>query len=230
MKVYIPSCYASWLQTTPPEGQIMLVALVTNFAYIYGPETYLEFENSDLDIVNHTGRRGFNYTEIKSLKTLGILDVAKGVDMKTTIRLAKDKVHGLDRRNLYTDVIGIDLSLEGTLIWTYLMGRLANVDEEVEVSTIAKIREYANSAKNLMYRNKEKTCVTHIIPLIYRQQLGYNFENVIEAQPIKNQRNDIPTDDMKQYQRTYYELKRNQVLEQKRLKYLEKKAKKDGRH
>jgi hypothetical protein len=215
-----------WLQSTPPEGQVLTVALVTALAYIYGPETYLEFYNEDLIRVNHTGPQGQNYLDIKKLKTLGILDVAKGVHSKTTIRLAASRMAGVDRRALYTETIGYDLSLEGTLIWTYLMGRLANVDENTEITVINKIREYESSENTLKYRGKEKKATTHIIPTIYTDRLGLKFIDTKDLESIINK--PIVEQNLKQYGQTYYQSKRTEVLEQKRLKYLEKKNKKDG--
>lgn len=226
MKVYIPSCYASWLQTTPPEGQVLTVALIAALASIYGTETYLEFYNEDLIRVNHTGPHSQNYTDIKKLKTLGIIDVAKGVDGKTTMRLAQSRVTGLSRNNLYSETIGYNLSLEGALIWTYLMGRLANVDENTEITVINKIREYENSEKLQKYRGKEKTATTHIIPHIYRDRLGLLFLNTEEIKPIANKL--APELTLKQKARLYYESKRLAILEQKRLKYNGIKPTEDG--
>jgi hypothetical protein len=206
-----------WLQSTPPEGQVLTVALITALASIYGTETYLEFHNEDLIRVNHTGPHSQNYTDIKKLKTLGIIDVAKGVDGKTTMRLAESRVAGLDRRTLYSETIGYDLSLEGTLIWTYLLGRLANVDENTEITTINKVREYEHSEKLQKYRGKEKTSTTHIIPQIYRDRLGLLFTDLKDVEPIANKPSQELT--LKQKARLYYEAKRLEILEQKRLKY-----------
>lgn len=221
MKVYIPSCYAMWLQSTPPEGQVLTVALITALASIYGTETYLEFYNEDLIRVNHTGPHSQNYIDIKKLKTLGIIDMAKGVDSKTTIRLAASRIAGLDRRTLYAETIGYDLSLEGTLIWTYLMGRLANVDENTEITVINKIREYENSENTLKYRGKEKKATTHIIPQIYRDRLGLLFKDLKEIIPIADKQSQELNS--KQKARLYYEVKRAEVLEKKKQQYKDKK-------
>jgi hypothetical protein len=215
-----------WLQSTPPEGQVLTVALVAALAAIYGTETYLEFYNEDLIRVNHTGPHSQNYTDIKKLKTLGIIDVAKGVDGKTTMRLAESRVAGLDRRTLYSETIGYDLSLEGALIWTYLMGRLANVDEHTEISVINKVREYENSEKLQKYRGKEKKATTHIIPHVYRDRLGLLFLNTEEIELIANKPSQELT--LKQKARLYYEAKRLEILEQKRLKYNGIKPAEDG--
>jgi hypothetical protein len=215
-----------WLQTTPPEGQVLTVALITALASIYGTETYLEFYNEDLIRVNHTGPHSQNYLDIKKLKTLGIIDVAKGVDSKTTMRLAESRVAGLDRRTLYAETIGYDLSLEGTLIWTYLMGRLANVDEHTEITVINKVREYEHSEKLQKYRGTEKKATTHIIPQIYRDRLGLLFKDLKDVEPIANKPSQELT--LKQKARLYYESKRLEILEQKRLKYNGIKPTEDG--
>lgn len=222
MKIYIPNCYAQWLQTTPTEGQVLLVALVTNFAYIYGLETYLEFETTDLDIVNHTAPQGQNQYQIKELVNQGVLESVKGLNGHSTIRLSQTKTTGLARQSIYTDSIAWNLSLHGTLIWTYLLGRLANIDAEHGVSEIALVREYENSDKNKKYRkdNKEKSHTTHIIPTIYREQVGYGFDPLTIGK-----RNIIKGIDRKKYHSDWYEARKAEILAKKKAQYAQKKLK-----
>lgn len=227
MKVYIPNCFASWLQTTPSEGQVMIIAFLAKLHSIYGVDTYFEFYNDDLDIINHTSIKGSCLPEIKKLQTFGIVQQIRGLEARVTCRLSETLMTGLDRRSIYTESIPYDLSLNGAMLWTYLLGRMANVDENVEVSVINKVREYSNTQNAANFRGTEKKATSHILPNVYRDQfmkeVGAAFKGVTEFKELNH--NEMTK---KEYGQAYYEMRRADVLAKKRQQYQEKKQKENG--
>ena len=229
MKVYLPNCFAKWLQTSPQEGQVLVVALLTKLHSIYGIDTYFEMYNEDLDAINHTAIKGSAVTEIKKLQTMGIIKQARGLELRITLRISENLFAGLDRRSLYTDSIPYDLSLNGAMLWTYVLGRMANVDENIEITVINKVREFPGSERNRQYRNdgKEKKATSHILPQVYRdlflKEVGQAFKGVTEFKELNHNKMT-----KKEYGQTYYEMRRADVLEKKRKQYQEKKNKENG--
>jgi len=229
MKVYIPNCFAQWLQTTPPEGQVLVVAFLTQLHSLYGIDTYFEMHNEDLDAINHTANKGTSVQEMKKLQTMGIIKQARGLELRITLRISENLFAGLDRRSLYTESIPYDLSHNGAMIWMYLLGRMANVDENTEITVINKIREFEHSEKNRQYRHdgKEKKATSHILPQIYRdlllKEVGQPFKGVTEFKELSY--STMSKDD---YHKIYYQLRRDDVLARKRKQYQEKKNKKNG--
>jgi len=227
MKVYLPNCFAKWLQTSPQEGQVLVVALLTKLHSIYGVDTYFEMYNDDLDAINHTAIKGSAVTEIKKLQTMGIVKQARGLEMRITLRISENLFAGLDRRSLYTDSIPYDLSLNGAMLWTYVLGRMANVDENIEITVINKVREYSNTQNSANFRGKEKKATSHILPQVYRdlflKEVGQAFKGVTEFKELNH--NEMTK---KEYGQVYYEMRKADVLEKKRQQYQEKKNKENG--
>ena len=229
MKVYLPTCFAQWLQTTPTEGQVLVVAFLTKLHSIYGTDTYFEMHNEDLDTINHTANSGTSVPEMKKLQTMGVIKQARGLELRITLRIADNWFAGLDRRSLFMDTIPYELSHNGAMIWVYLMGRMANVDENTEITVINKIREFENSEKNKKYRpdGKEKKATTHILPRVYQatfhKEVGQPFKGVTEFKPLNHR-----TMTKKEYGQIYYEMRRADVLEKKRRQYQEKKSNTHG--
>ena len=227
MKVFLPNCFAHWLQTTPSEGHVLVVAFLTKLHSIYGIDTYFEMHNEDLDAINHTAIKGSAVPEMKKLQTLGIIKQARGLELRITLRIAENLFEGLDRRSLYTDSIPYDLSHNGAMLWMYLLGRMANVDENMEISVINKVREYSNTQNSANFRGKEKKATSHILPQIYRdlltKEVGQTFKGVEEFKlPIHNQMT------KKEYGQVYYEMRKADVLEKKRQQYKQKKSNGDA--
>lgn len=226
MKVFLPNCFAQWLQTTPPEGQVLVVAFLTKLHSIYGVDTYFEMYNEDLDAMNHTAVKGSAVQEMKKLQTLGIIKQARGLELRITLRISENLFAGLDRRSLYTESIPYDLSHNGAMLWMYLLGRMANVDENIEITVINKVREFAGSEKNRKYRNdgKDKKATSHILPQVYRdlllKEVGQVFTGVTKFKEL-----DHRTMTKKEYSQLYYEMRRQEVLERKRQHYAQKKNK-----
>jgi len=222
MNVYLPKTYADWLETNPKEGQIMVIAFLVKLHSIYGTETYFEMYNEDIDTINHTEIKGQTVQTVKLFKKLGLIELANGIDLRTTIRLAKDKMQMFNRRTLLSDAISHRLSFNGALIWTYLMGRMAHVDENVEITIISKIREYENSEKMRKYRHdgKEKRATTHILPAVYAEtfikQVGQAFETPYVEKPINMTK--------EEYAKWYYQQKRKEILDKKKGLYKSKKT------
>lgn len=228
MKVYIPNCYVSWLQTTPPEGQVLIVAFLAKLHGIYGTDTYFEMYNEDLDIINHTAIRGTTVQEVKKLKTLGLINQANGIALRVTLRLSESLLTGLNRHTIFTDSIPYDLSLNGTMLWVYLMGRIANVDADVttEIIDMSTIRQYKDTKKHDKYRkNGEKTCYTHILPIVYKdvfqKEVGKAFVGIKEPKPLI----DTPERKDDDYHKWYYQMRKNDILQRKRDQYHGKKDK-----
>lgn len=170
MNIYIPSSYSLWLQSTPPEGQVLLVGLLTKFAAIYGNAHYFEMYNDDIDAINHTAKQGSAVQETKKLKDLGIIDIIRGLDAKLTIRLSQDHIGALNRRTIYEHTITYQLSNEGAIVWSYLLGRLANLDEtqdivEDEITPISKVRSFDTTRTDRFPVGKKS--LTHILAPIY---------------------------------------------------------------
>lgn len=225
MQVYLPNSYAHWLQTTPSEGQVLMVAFLAKLHAIYGVDTYFEMYNEDLDCINHTALRGTTMQEVKKLKTAGLINQANGISMRTTIRLAENLLTGLNRYTLFDNGIPYDLSLNGAIIWVYLLGRMAAVDNEVEIIPVAKVREYGNTKNAANWRGVEKSCVTHILPSVYKDQfqkeVGQSFTGIKDVKPLI----DKPERGSEDYHKWYYQMRKQDVLERKRTYYREKKDK-----
>jgi hypothetical protein len=163
MKLYIPSSYSEWLSTNPKEGQVLLIGLLTKFAAIYGPDHYFEMYTDDIDTVNYNAPQGKAFQETKKLKELGLIETIRGVDGKVTLRCSAELMGDVRRRSIYTECIEYQLSQEAALLWSYLLGRLANVDATQEITEIAIIRP-TNSKS---YDKSIKKSVTHILAPIY---------------------------------------------------------------
>jgi hypothetical protein len=163
MKLYIPSSYSEWLSTNPKEGQVLLIGLLTKFAAIYGPDHYFEMYTDDIDTVNYNAPQGKAFQETKKLKELGLIETIRGVDGKVTLRCSAELMGDVRRRSIYTECIEYQLSQEAALLWSYLLGRLANVDATQEITEIAIIRP-ANTKR---VDRSSKISVTHILAPIY---------------------------------------------------------------
>ena len=192
MNVYIPSSYSLWLQSTPEEGQVLLVGLLTKFAAIYGNAHYFEMYNDDIDAINHTAKQGSAVQETKKLKDLGIIDIMRGLDERLTIRLSQDYIGSIGRRNIYEHVIEYKLSNEGAIVWSYLLGRLANLDEtqeivEEEITSLSKIRSFDTTRHDRFPVGKKS--LTHILAPIYNDMFIKRNKvkqvYVAETDPVK---------------------------------------------
>ena len=220
MNVYLPKTYADWLETNPKEGHIMLIAFLTKLAAIYGTETFFEMYSEDIDAINHTEIKGQTQMAIRNLKADNLIRQANGVALRVTLRLADDKIEGLNRRTILTDSISYQLSFSGALIWTYLMGRMAQVDADIEIAQIQKIREYGNTKATMKFHNKEKKAMTHVLPPVYAEafikQVGHAFETPYQKNGIHMTR--------EEYARQYYRQRRDQILAKKKGLYKIKKT------
>ena len=192
MNIYIPSSYSLWLQSTPPEGQVLLVGLLTKFAAIYGNAHYFEMYNEDIDAINHTAKQGSAVQETKKLKDLGIIEIIRGLEARLTIRLSQDYIGNIGRRNIYDHVIEYKLSNEGSVIWSYLLGRLANLDEtqeivEEEITSLSKIRSFDTTRVDRFPVGKKS--LTHILAPIYNdifiKRNQTKVEVRVETDPVK---------------------------------------------
>jgi hypothetical protein len=227
MKLYIPSSYSEWLTTNPKEGQVLLIGLLTKFAAIYGPDHYFEMYTDDIDTVNYNAPQGKAFQETKKLKELGLIETIRGVDGKVTLRCAAEHMGDVKRRSIYTECIEYDLSQEAALIWSYLLGRLANVDETQEITEIAIIRP-ANT-KN--YNKSSKISVTHILAPIYNDIFTKRHISCSRIDKPKKPKVEPKPKSLKQQQaREWYEKNRERQLQKKKEWYYNKviKPKEDG--
>lgn len=189
MDIYIPSSYSLWLQTTPPEGQVLLVGLLTKFAAIYGNAHYFEMYNDDIDSINFTAKQGTAVQETKKLKEAGIIDVIKALDARLTIRLSQEHIGAVSRRDIYNYVIAYQLSNEGAILWSYLLGRLANIDEtqeiiEEEITPLTKIRSFDTTRPDRFPTGKKS--LTHILAPIYNDIfIKRNIVHVVERDAVE---------------------------------------------
>jgi hypothetical protein len=117
----------------------------------------------DIDTVNYNAPQGKAFQETKKLKELGLIETIRGVDGKVTLRCSAELMGDVRRRSIYTECIEYQLSQEAALLWSYLLGRLANVDATQEITEIAIIRP-TNSKS---YDKSIKKSVTHILAPIY---------------------------------------------------------------
>jgi hypothetical protein len=220
MKVYLPHTYKEWLDTNPPEGEIMVIAFLTKLAAIYGVETYFEMYYEDLDVINHTEIKGQTQQMLRHFKAQGLIKQANGIALRTTLRLADHKIEPFNRATLLTDSLPYQLSFSGALIWTYLMGRMAGIDDQIEISVLNKVREYGNTKNAAKFRGVEKTATTHILPVVYAKafikETGQIYESAYQEKPINMTR--------KEYAKWYYQQRRQDVLTKKKSQYKNKKT------
>lgn len=184
MHIYIPNSYNQWLTSNPTEGQILLVGLLTKFASIYGNAHYFEMYNDDIDAVNFTAKPGTAVQQTKKLKDAGLIDIIRGLDTKLTIRLSQDYIGKITRRNLYDNSITYELSNQGAILWSYLLGRLANLDETQEtvqgdITPISKIRSFDTTRTDRFPTGKKS--LTHILAPIYNDL--FIKRNIAKIQP-----------------------------------------------
>lgn len=223
MKLYIPSSYAEWLQTSPPEGQVLLIGLLTKFASIYGSKHWFEMYTDDIDTVLFTAEQGAAWPEVRQLKELELVQTIKGLSGKLTLRCAEKHIGQIKRRSMYAGAIEYDLSQEAALIWSYLLGRLANVDETKDISEIATIRS-ANSTRD---ERSLKKSLTHILAPIYNDTFTKRHVNVsmINASEFYAEEVEVfktkVRDKKQQYAREWYEKNRKEQLQKKKTWYYE---------
>jgi hypothetical protein len=221
MKLYIPSSYSEWLSTKPEEGQVLLIGLLTKFAAIYGSKHWFEMYTEDIDTVLFTAGLGAAYPEVRKLKELELVQTMKGLSGKLTLRCAEARIGHINRRSIYKDVIEYDLSHEAALIWSYLLGRLANVDETKDISEIATIRA-ANSTRD---ERSLKKSLTHILAPIYndaftKRHIGIPMvdANEFDTDEVEVSKTKV-RDKKQQYARDWYEKNRKEQLQKKKTWY-----------
>jgi hypothetical protein len=148
MKVYIPNCFDNWLkEENPTEGEVMLIAAMTIFANIYGPYTYQGWEAQDLkniiwDITEKTANNTQASSIIKKYVDYGIIESANfGLDVEVAMRLnvgGKLKAH---QKSLisHKSVTEVEINdVRSIMIFSYFLGRIANLTEGMEVSELKK--------------------------------------------------------------------------------------------
>ena len=213
MKLYIPSSYSEWIETKPSEGQVLLIGLLTKFAAIYGPDHYFEMYTDDIDTVNYNAPQGKAFQETKKLKELGLIETIRGVDGKVTLRCSAERMGDVRRRSIYTECIEYQLSQEAALLWSYLLGRLANVDETQEITEIAIIRP-ANSKR---IDKSSKISVTHILAPIYNDVFTKRHISHSHVDKPKKAKAEPKPKSLKQQQaRDWYEKNRERQLQKKK--------------
>ena len=221
MKLYIPSSYSEWLSTNPKEGHVLLIGLLTKFAAIYGPKHYFEMYTDDIDTVNHDARPGKAFQETKKLEELGLIETIRGLDAKITLRCASEHIDHMQRRSIYTECIEYELSQKAALLWSYLLGRLANVDETQEITEIAIIRP-ANSNRDV--RSLKKS-VTHILAPIYNDVFTKRHisHSMVDAPKKEVGETNVKQETLKQrYAREWYEKNKKEQLQKKKEWYYNK--------
>jgi len=221
MKLYIPSSYSEWLSTNPKEGQVLLIGLLTKFAGIYGSEHYFEMYTDDIDTVNYNAPQGKAFQETKKLKDLGLIETIRGVDSKVTLRCAAEYMGDVKRRSIYTECIEYQLSQEAALLWSYLLGRLANVDATQEITEIAIVRP-ANSKR---YDKTLKKSVTHILAPIYNDIFTKRHisHSMVDAPKKEAGKTEVKEETLKQkYAREWYEKNKKEQLQKKKEWYYNK--------
>lgn len=221
MTIYIPRVYAEWLETKPEEGRIMIIALLAKLAYIYGTDCYLQLYNDDLDTINLTSPPGRNVSEIKDMVKLGLLDQINGLTMKCTIKLSDHYTRGQSRVTILKDTCAVQLSQEASLIWSYLMGRLANVDANKDIELVSKIRLYESTQSIQKWKGADKTSVSHILPPIYQDSFKKEVGNIYTS--VKIESDLIKGKAPKAYHKEWYESNREVVLKRKAEYYKNKK-------
>ena len=221
MKLYIPSSYSEWLSTNPKEGQVLLIGLLTKFAAIYGPEHYFEMYTDDIDTVNYDAPQGRSFQETKKLKDFGLIEIIRGLDAKITLRCAAERMGDVKRRSIYTECVEYQLSQEAALLWSYLLGRLANVDETQEITEIAIIR---NNGCKRIDRSLKKS-VTHILAPIYNDIFTKKHisRSMVDNPKPEVGETKVKKETLKQkYAREWYEKNKKEQLQKKKDWYYNK--------
>lgn len=187
MTVYIPNCFEDWVkEDNPTEGELMLVAAMTIFANIYGPYVYQGWEAPDVknfiwDVTEKTPSSTHITTIVQKYVDLGIIDTAKfAIDSEVSMKLAfEGKLKKGKTLISHTSVFPVELKeLKSMLIFSYFLGRIANLTDGMEVSQLKKAL------------GKKKT--PHVIvPEVYSNQ--FSTQLMSKSKKIRNKKCSIMT-------------------------------------
>lgn len=190
LKIYLPKTIENWYRQNEAEGTAMFLAAVHTMAMQFGEHVYQEWRLQDIKSLMHDWNEPLLNKQLNTLYDQGILEWMRPVDnFQECFRFSKEYwVQRYGSRYMFE----VELSTEGSLIWAYFLGRVANILEQSfggDGVTPCEVERYAyrfnipKKKKGPKSKEIPEYQLKHVLPVVYRDV----FKNQIKRQPRANE-------------------------------------------